>query len=52
MEHNYTSSHAIPILLSHIEPGSTEKEVQALVENVLWTVFPAADDWVTLTKYK
>jgi hypothetical protein len=52
MEHDYTLNHAVPILLGHIEPGSTEKEVQALVENVLWTVFPAADNWVNLTKYK
>jgi len=52
MEHKYNSNPGISILLEHIEPGSGEKEVQALVENVLWTVFPASDHWLNLTKHR
>ena len=52
MEHNYTLNPSIEILLDMIENGSKEKEVQALVENVLWTVYPAVDYWLNLTKYQ
>src|ERR1700709_2493027 len=52
MEDNYLSNPAIQVYLEQIETGSKEKEVQALVENILWTVFPAHDGWSNLTKYK
>src|SRR6266536_1611538 len=52
MEHNYLLNPAIKLCLEHIEPGSTEKEVQALVENIVWTAFPATDGWMNITKYK
>ncbi len=35
-----------------IESGPKEQEVQAVWESLLWTVFPASDHWMTLTKYK
>jgi hypothetical protein len=53
MEHNYTKNPAIKLWLEHInEPGSAEKEVQGLWESGLWTVFPANDLWMNVTKYK
>ncbi|KAF4637823.1 hypothetical protein G7Y89_g242 [Cudoniella acicularis] len=52
MEYNYMSNPAIKICLEQIEPGSTEKEVQNLWENTIWTTFPASDHWMNQTKYK
>jgi hypothetical protein len=52
MEHEYLSNPAIEICLDYIDPGSEEKEVQALWENMIWTVFPARDHWMNQTKYK
>ena len=50
IENDYTLNPIFEILLAAIEPGSKEKEVQAMSENVLWTVYPASKNFSTLTK--
>ncbi|KAF4637139.1 hypothetical protein G7Y89_g929 [Cudoniella acicularis] len=52
MEDNYILNPAIKLYAEHVEPGSQEKEVQVLWENLLWTVFPAHDHWSVQTKHK
>ena len=53
MEHNYLLNPAIQILYDAVlDPHSKEKDVQSLHDNLLWTVFPASDNWCNLSRYQ
>lgn len=52
MEDNYLLNPMVHILHSQVEHGSTENYTQALVENILWTEFPAQKGWSTVTKHR
>ncbi|KAF8847837.1 hypothetical protein BDZ45DRAFT_681620 [Acephala macrosclerotiorum] len=47
----YITNPAIELCVQQIEDGSAEKYVQVTWENLLWTVFPASDQWLNQTKH-
>ena len=51
-QYNYILNPSVKYWLELGGPGSEEKEVQGLVENVVWTVFTAAEGFTNVTKYK